>query len=103
VPVVLVILVAGGAGIFNYEKLNNSVVSSSLYALRVHPEARDALGDEIYFAHRIPWISGKIDPMHGEIDVSFAVKGSRGKGVMRFRAIRPRKDDLVGLKLRIHD
>jgi cytochrome c oxidase assembly factor 1 len=97
VPIVLVIIIAGGAGIFNYEKINNSVVSSSLYALRVHPEAREVLGDEIYFAHRIPWISGTIDPMHGEIDVSFGVKGSKGTGVMRFRAIRPRKDEFVGL------
>jgi cytochrome c oxidase assembly factor 1 len=92
---VLLVLVAGGAAIFNYEKLSHSVVTSSLYALRVHARARGELGDEIYFAQRIPWISGSIDPMHGKIDVWFGVKGTKGKGVMRFRALRVRKDDYV--------
>jgi cytochrome c oxidase assembly factor 1 len=92
---VLLVLVAGGAAIFNYEKLNHSVVSSSLYALRVHPRAREELGEEIYFAQRIPWIGGSIDPMHGVIDVRFGVKGKTGKGVMRFRALRVKKDDYV--------
>jgi cytochrome c oxidase assembly factor 1 len=94
-PVFLAVIAAGAFAIFNYEKLNHSVVSSSLYALRVHPRSREMLGDEIYFAHRVPWIHGKIDPMHGVVDVSFAVKGSKGKGKMRFRCTRRKRGDYV--------
>lgn len=89
-------MVVGGAAIFNYEKLNHSVVSSSLYALRVHPTAQEVLGGEIYFANRIPWIRGSIDPMHGVIDVSFGVKGTKDRGKMRFRATSRRKGEFVG-------
>jgi cytochrome c oxidase assembly factor 1 len=54
----------------------------------VNPQAREVLGDEIYFGHRMPWIWGTIDQMHGKIDVTFAVKGTRGKGQMRFASER---------------
>jgi cytochrome c oxidase assembly factor 1 len=94
-PLVAVLLLVGGAAVFNYEKLNHSVVGSSLYALRVHPRSREVLGDEVYFAQRIPWIWGSIDPMHGCIDVRFGVKGSRRKGMMRFRAVRGKGDEFV--------
>lgn len=95
-PLVAIVMVVGGAAIFNYEKLNHSVVSSSLYALRVHPTAQEVLGGEIYFANRIPWIRGSIDPMHGVIDVSFGVKGTKDRGKMRFRATSRRKGEFVG-------
>lgn len=49
------------------------------------------LGDEIYFAQSIPWIWGSIDQVHGKIDIQFAVKGTRGKGMMRFRSERPKR------------
>jgi cytochrome c oxidase assembly factor 1 len=94
-PLVAVILVAGGAAIMNYEKMNHSVVSSTMYALRVHPEARDKLGDEVYFAQRVPWIGGSIDQVHGVIDVNWGVKGKKTKGVMRFRATREKGDEFV--------
>jgi len=54
---------------------------------------RERLGDDIYFAHRVPWISGSIDPMHGKIDISFWVKGTRGKGMMQFRCTRRKRKD----------
>ena len=44
-------------GIFNYQKSSSSVVNSTLYALRTSTKAREVLGDEIYFAQKIPWIS----------------------------------------------
>jgi len=87
-PLFLATLAVAAYGIFNYEKMNHSVIASSLYALRVHPVARDRLGGDVYFAARIPWISGSIDTVHGLVDVTFGVKGTRGKGTMRFRCTR---------------
>jgi cytochrome c oxidase assembly factor 1 len=87
-PLFIVILGASTLGIFNYQKSSSSVVTSSLYALRVNPTAREVLGDEIYFKHQIPWIWGSIDQLHGRIDVQFSVKGSRGSGMMTFKSVR---------------
>ena len=82
-------------GIFNYQKSSSSVVSSTLYALRTSEKAREILGDEVYFAHRIPWISGTMDQLHGRIDISYWVKGTKSKGKMRFRSIRPDRTSYV--------
>ena len=95
IPLFLGICLASGFGIFNYQKANSSVVTSSLYALRMNPLAREMLGDEIYFAHRIPWIWGKVDTLHGVVDVSFKVKGRRSVGMMRFRCSRPKGKEFV--------
>jgi cytochrome c oxidase assembly factor 1 len=65
------------------------VVSSTLYALRTSAVARELLGEQIYFASKVPWISGTMNQLHGRIDISFWVKGSRGQGRMRFRSVRP--------------
>jgi hypothetical protein len=46
------------------------------------------LGEEIYFASKMPWIWGTIDQLHGQIDVRFGVKGTKGKGEMRFKSER---------------
>jgi cytochrome c oxidase assembly factor 1 len=87
-PIFGAIMVACTLAIFNYQKSNSSVVSSALYSLRTNEEARAILGDEIYFAQQLPWIWGSIDQVHGNIDVSFMVKGSKGKAMMKFRSIR---------------
>ncbi|KAF2431914.1 DUF1783-domain-containing protein [Tothia fuscella] len=87
-PVFLVVIGASSLGIFNYQKSSSSVVTSSLYALRVNGTARSILGDEIYFRRVIPWIWGSIDQLHGKIDVRFSVKGKKGWGIMRFKSIR---------------
>ncbi|KAL1955467.1 hypothetical protein VTO42DRAFT_8493 [Malbranchea cinnamomea] len=87
-PVFAVIIIASTFGIFNYQKSSSSVVSSTLYALRRSDKAREALGDEISFAHRIPWISGELNQLHGRIDISFWVKGNLAKGKMRFKSTR---------------
>lgn len=55
-----------------------------MYALRTSPKARAYLGDEIYFAHKMPWIWGEMNQLHGRIDIHFSVKGSQEQGVMRF-------------------
>lgn len=88
-PIFVVAVGAAMLGIFNYQKSSSSVVSSTLYALRTSPQAREILGDEIYFAQQIPWISGEMNQLRGRIDISFWVKGTKGQGKMRFRSFRP--------------
>lgn len=88
IPLFAAIMFASTAAIFNYQKQSSSVVSSTLYALRTNALAREILGEEIYFASSVPWIRGEINQLHGRIDVSFWVKGTRGKGRMRFKSRR---------------
>lgn len=88
-PLFVVVVGTAMACIFNYQKSSSSVVSSTLYALRTSAVARELLGEQIYFASKVPWISGTMNQLHGRIDISFWVKGSRGQGRMRFRSVRP--------------
>ncbi|KAL4911667.1 cytochrome oxidase complex assembly protein 1-domain-containing protein [Aspergillus aurantiobrunneus] len=88
-PIFAVVVGAAMLGIFNYQKSSSSVVSSTLYALRTSPRAREILGDQIYFAQKIPWISGDMNQLHGRIDISFWVKGTKSQGKMRFKSVRP--------------
>ncbi|CAG8894691.1 unnamed protein product [Penicillium egyptiacum] len=88
-PIFIIATGAGMLGIFNYQKSSSSIVNSTLYALRTSPRAREILGDEIYFAQQIPWISGEMNQLHGRIDISFWVKGTKSQGRMKFRSIRP--------------
>jgi cytochrome c oxidase assembly factor 1 len=96
-PIFAVLVGAAMFGIFNYQKSSSSVVSSTLYALRTSQQARDILGDEIYFAHKVPWISGTMDQLHGRIDISYWVKGTKSKGKMRFKSVRPDRLSYVSL------
>ncbi|TRX92840.1 hypothetical protein FHL15_006246 [Xylaria flabelliformis] len=88
-PIFLALIALSSVAIFNYQKLSSPVVASSLYALRTNKRARELLGDEIYFKHQIPWISGEMNQLRGRIDISFAVKGTRSTGVMHFASVRP--------------
>ncbi|KAI0556246.1 DUF1783-domain-containing protein [Xylaria curta] len=88
-PIFLALIALSSVAIFNYQKLSSPVVASTLYALRTNKRARELLGDEIYFKHQIPWISGEMNQLRGRIDISFAVKGTRSTGVMRFASVRP--------------
>ncbi|KAJ9132634.1 Cytochrome c oxidase assembly factor 1 [Pleurostoma richardsiae] len=88
-PIFAAIIACCSAAIFNYQKQSSPVVSSTLYALRTSDRAREYLGDEIYFKQQIPWISGEMNQLHGRINISFAVKGTRAEGVMRFASHRP--------------
>lgn len=99
-PMFAIIVGASMMGIFNYQKSSSSVVSSTLYALRTSPKARDLLGDEIYFARQIPWISGEMNQLHGRINISFWVKGTKAQGKMRFRSMRENRMSYVsGLQM----
>lgn len=88
-PIFVVVVGAAMLCIFNYQKSSSSVVSSTLYALRTSARAREILGDQIYFANKVPWIRGEMNQLHGRINISFWVKGSKAQGKMRFRSIRP--------------
>ncbi|KAF2223585.1 cytochrome oxidase complex assembly protein 1-domain-containing protein [Elsinoe ampelina] len=88
VPVFLLVMGLSTAAIFNYQKSSSSVVSSTLYALRTNSQAREILGDEIYFASKFPWISGELNQLHGRIDIKFWVKGRKQKALMRFKSER---------------
>jgi cytochrome c oxidase assembly factor 1 len=87
-PIFLVVLISSTLAIFNYQKSSSSVVSSTMYALRTSPKAREYLGDEIYFAHKMPWIWGEMNQLHGRIDIHFEVKGSMNRATMRFTSFR---------------
>ncbi|OAP60951.1 hypothetical protein AYL99_05953 [Fonsecaea erecta] len=87
-PVFIVLVTVASLAIFNYEKSSSSTVNSILYALRTNEHARELLGDEIYFASQVPWISGELSPLQGVIDISFWVKGTRGKAKTKFVSLR---------------
>jgi cytochrome c oxidase assembly factor 1 len=91
-PIFVFLITISSLAIFNYQKSTSSTVNSILYALRVSPAARDLLGDEIYFASKVPWISGTMNQLHGIIDISFWVKGTNGQGKTKFRSTRKHKD-----------
>lgn len=94
-PIFAVVVGAAMLGIFNYQKSSSSVVNSTLYALRTSPRGREVLGDEIYFAQQMPWIHGEMNQLHGRIDISFWVKGTKAQGKMRFRSLRPDRTSYV--------
>ena len=87
-PIFVIIVTACALGIFNYQKSSSSVVAATLYALRTSDVGRRELGDEIYFRDMWPWIWGEMNQLHGRINISFGVKGTKGKGMMRFRSER---------------
>ncbi|KAL6706142.1 cytochrome oxidase assembly protein 1 [Coniothyrium glycines] len=93
-PLFIVAMTISLLAFFNYQKTESSVVSSTLYALRTNPLVRAELGDEIYFASKYPWISGEINQVHGRIDISFWVKGTKGQGQVRLRCRRRGKGGL---------
>ncbi|EOA92184.1 cytochrome oxidase assembly protein 1 [Exserohilum turcicum] len=87
-PIFIIAMTASLLAFFNYQKQESSVVTSTLYALRTNPLVREQLGDEIYFASKHPWIKGDINQVHGRIDVSFWVKGTKRAGEVKLRCRR---------------
>ncbi|CAC9893410.1 unnamed protein product [Aureobasidium pullulans] len=88
-PLFLAAMAVSTLAIFNYQKQNSSVVTSTMYSLRTNALAREILGDEVYFASKIPYIGGEINQLHGKIDVVYWVKGTRQQAKMRFKSHRP--------------
>ncbi|KAK1254266.1 hypothetical protein MKX08_008261 [Trichoderma sp. CBMAI-0020] len=93
-PIFVLLVAVSSVAIFNYQKTSSPIIASTLYALRTSPKGNALLGDEIYFKHQIPWISGQMNQVKGRIDVSFSVKGSKASGVMRFASHRPSSKSL---------
>ncbi|EXJ82031.1 hypothetical protein A1O1_08099 [Capronia coronata CBS 617.96] len=91
-PLFALLIGVASLAIFNYQKSSSSTVNAILYALRTNEQARELLGDEIYFASRIPWIRGELAPMQGTIDISFWVKGKKDQALVKFVSIRKRSD-----------
>jgi cytochrome c oxidase assembly factor 1 len=89
-PIFVLLITLSSLAIFNYEKSTSSTVNSILYALRTNVHARDLLGDEIYFASKVPWISGELSPMQGVINIRFRVKGTKGAAETKFVAVKRR-------------
>lgn len=98
-PIFIAVMAVSTLAIFNYQKASSSVVSSTLYALRTSEAGRRELGDEIYFRDKLPWIWGEMNQLHGRIDICFAVKGTKSKGMMRFRSYRRTRMGFVSLLL----
>lgn len=96
-PFFITAMVISALGLFNYQKASSSIVSSTLYALRTSEVARNELGGEIYFRDKFPWIWGEMNQWHGRINISFAVKGNKGSGMMRFRSVRRSKMGFVSI------
>jgi cytochrome c oxidase assembly factor 1 len=94
-PLFIALITVSSLAIFNYQKSSSSTVNSILYALRMNEASKQVLGDEIYFASKVPWISGELNQLHGKIDISFWVKGSKGKGKVRFASVRKRRNGFV--------
>ena len=94
-PFFLVAMAASTLAIFNYQKQNSSVVTSTLYSLRTNTAARELLGDEVYFASAIPWIRGEINQLHGLVDVQYWVKGTRQQALMKFKSERKTRMGIV--------
>ncbi|KAI9750272.1 MAG: hypothetical protein M4579_006536 [Chaenotheca gracillima] len=84
----ILVLIGAGTSIFyyNYRKTNSPVTAATMEALRTSTAARAALGDDIDFEHSLPWIWGQIKVELGRVDVSFRVKGSKSKGIVRFHS-----------------
>ena len=87
-PIFVAVLISSTLAIFNYQKSSSSVISSTMFALRTSPKAREYLGDDIYFAHKMPWIWGEMNQLHGRIDIQFEVKGNKNRATMRFKSFR---------------
>lgn len=90
-PIFVILVTASSLAIFNYQKSSSSTINSILYALRTNDTAREILGDEIYFASKMPWIRGEMNQMHGIIDIRFWVKGTKAQAETKFTSLRRRK------------
>ncbi|KAK6459387.1 Coa1 protein [Scheffersomyces xylosifermentans] len=77
--------------IFNYEKTMSPITTSTLYFLRRSDIAKENLGDGIDFKSSWPWISGTLNTVKGDIDISFNIKGDKGDGVLKLKATRESK------------
>lgn len=74
--------------IFNYEKINSPIVTTTLHFLRRSQIIREVIGDQIDFASWIPWVRGQLNQVQGKVNIEFYVKGSKKEGKVKLRADR---------------
>lgn len=79
------------AFVFNYEKTSSPVINSVLYILRRSEAVKHELGSNITFRDAYPWISGPLNTVQGNVDVSFRIKGDDLWGIVRLAATRSSK------------
>ncbi|KAK9447223.1 cytochrome oxidase complex assembly protein 1-domain-containing protein [Limtongia smithiae] len=85
----LTIIAGLSIGFFNYERQQSPIVSSTMYSVRRSPTAKGVLGDGIKFRDPFPWISGSLDILHGKVDMTYIVTGSKGvPAKLHFSSIR---------------
>jgi len=80
----------------NQERLSSSVVQQILSRLRMEPRLVPVLGQSVrfepqWYAMGSPYVSGAVNLLQGNVDVSFRIQGSRGKGTVYFTSIRHAK------------
>lgn len=96
IPIFVGGVTAAALAIFNYQKMTSPIVASTMYALRVHPAARAALGSNIQFRRYLPIIFGEMNQAHGRVDIHYTVQGDKNEGTMVFRAFRRTRMGIVG-------
>lgn len=47
--------------------------------MRRSPKIREVLGDQIDFDGLVPWVSGELNQVSGDVNIKFYLKGSKGK------------------------
>ncbi|KDQ14124.1 hypothetical protein BOTBODRAFT_32912 [Botryobasidium botryosum FD-172 SS1] len=82
----------------NQERLSSSVMRQILHKLRdaENSAIAEVLGvgiapEPAWYMAGDPWISGAINLLQGNVDLSFRVKGSKGSGTVYFTSIREAK------------
>ncbi|KAJ1969421.1 cytochrome oxidase assembly protein 1 [Dimargaris xerosporica] len=86
--VALGIWATGTALAFNHQRLSSSVVTSTVFFVRHSDQAIEALGQPIAFESGWPWISGTINQLKGQVDISFNIKGPKGSGTVFVKSVR---------------
>lgn len=77
--------------IFNYEKTRSPLTNSVMYYIRRSSNASSFLGENINFRDSWPWILGQLNTASGDIDISFAVRGSKNTATLYLKASRESK------------
>ncbi|KAI5122054.1 hypothetical protein M0805_006038 [Coniferiporia weirii] len=80
----------------NQERMSSSVVRQILQNLRESDLVHETLGESVrpepaWYLNGDPWISGSINMLQGNVDISLRVKGSKGAGTLYFTSIRKDK------------
>ncbi|RUS20644.1 hypothetical protein BC938DRAFT_475524 [Jimgerdemannia flammicorona] len=81
----------------NYQRLSSSVVHGTLFTVRYDPCVKELLGEHVDYADSWPWISGSVNHLQGKIDITFTVKGDKGKRAEVHFASRRRRQEWVTL------